>query len=77
MPLKTTYWWVDGGIAGSLWEFLEKRLAARPPAAAGETELPSDMSTTSLIGGGLIAGESLGALTVGITTLVQAMHSMH
>jgi len=77
VPLKTTYWWVAGGIAGSLWEFLEKRLAARPPAAAGETELPSDMSTTSLIGGGLIAGESLGALTVGITTLVQAMHSMH
>jgi len=35
-----------------------------------ETELPADMSTTSLIGGGLIAGESLYFLIVGIIGLL-------
>jgi hypothetical protein len=35
-----------------------------------EAELPSDMSTTSLLGGGLIAGESLYFLIVGIIGLV-------
>ncbi len=35
-----------------------------------ETELPSDMSTTSLLGGGLIAGESLYFLVVGVIGLL-------
>lgn len=71
VPLKTTYWWAAGGIAGSLWEYLEKRRAA--PAVASADDVPSDMSTTSLVGGGLIAGESLAALTVGIVSLLQTV----
>jgi len=35
-----------------------------------EAELPADMSTTSLLGGGLIAGESLYFLIVGIIGLL-------
>jgi hypothetical protein len=38
-----------------------------------EGELPSDMSATSLAGGGLIAGESLAAVAVGITKLARTL----
>ncbi len=65
VPLLTTYWWVAGGVAGSLWEAALKRGTKQ----ANESDLPSDMSTTSLVGGGLIAGESLAALTIGILSL--------
>ncbi len=44
--------------------------AAATSAAQG---LPSDMSTTSLVGGGLIAGDSLAALTVGIYGLLHTV----
>ena len=46
------------------------------PASSATTaaaELPSDMSTTSLVGGGLIAGDSLAALTVGIWALLHTV----
>jgi uncharacterized oligopeptide transporter (OPT) family protein len=46
------------------------------PAACATTAaegLPSDMSTTSLVGGGLIAGDSLAALTVGIWGLLHTI----
>jgi hypothetical protein len=46
------------------------------PAACATTAaqgLPSDMSTTSLVGGGLIAGDSLAALTVGIYGLLHTI----
>ena len=69
VPLKTTYWWVAGGIFGSLWEIWEKRTTALAANATTPAEVPSDMSTTSLVGGGLIAGESLAALTIGIISL--------
>ena len=51
-------------------------LLARPPrAAAGSNEqLPADMSSASLIGGGLIAGESLYALGAGIISLLSLLH---
>ena len=35
--------------------------------------MPSDMSTMSLVGGGLIAGDALAALAIGLVGLVQAM----
>jgi uncharacterized oligopeptide transporter (OPT) family protein len=44
--------------------------AAATSAAQG---LPSDMSTTSLVGGGLIAGDSLAALSVGIYGLLHSV----
>ena len=40
-----------------------------PPEEHGDV-LPEDMSTTSLVGGGLIAGEALFALALGIAGLV-------
>jgi uncharacterized oligopeptide transporter (OPT) family protein len=70
VELPTVYWWAAGGVAGSLYGTLEDKL--RPKARPGETELPSDMSTVSLVGGGLIAGESLAALTVGLYGLITA-----
>lgn len=70
VPLATTYWWVAGGVVGTLWEIVEKR-AARP--AVADAEVPADMNTTSLVGGGLIAGEALAALTIGIVSLVQQL----
>ena len=42
---------------------------APPPAKEGEA-LPEDMSTTSLVGGGLIAGDSIAALATGIAGLL-------
>jgi uncharacterized oligopeptide transporter (OPT) family protein len=70
VPLLTTYWWVAGGVAGSLWEVWEKFSKKNAP---GPSDLPSDMSTTSLVGGGLIAGESLAALTIGILSLLRTV----
>jgi uncharacterized oligopeptide transporter (OPT) family protein len=70
VELTTTYWWVAGGVAGTLWDRLKSSASAGSPAAA---EVPSDMSTTSLVGGGLIAGDSLAALTIGIISLLHTV----
>ena len=40
---------------------------------AATDELPADMNTMSLVGGGLIAGDSLAALSVGIYGLVTTL----
>jgi hypothetical protein len=42
-------------------------------AAVANSEVPADMSTTSLVGGGLIAGDSLAALSVGIYGLLKTV----
>jgi hypothetical protein len=62
---------------------LRKNLPSEAPDASGGVPaacttsaaegLPSDMSTTSLVGGGLIAGDSLAALSVGIYGLLHAV----
>ncbi|WNG22539.1 peptide transporter [Cystobacter fuscus] len=69
--LPVALWFGVGGSLSSLWNTLSRRA---PPAAAGspgEGEvLPEDMSTTSLVGGGLIAGESLYFLVIGLMGLV-------
>jgi len=70
VELPTVLWWAAGGIGASLYDALQARLAARRPKPA-EGELPADMSTTSLVGGGLIAGDSLSALSYGIYALVK------
>ena len=38
----------------------------------GAVELPADMSTVSLLGGGMIAGEALASLAVGVYGLVES-----
>lgn len=69
VELNTLYWWAGGGVMSSLYDdFMKRRLAKR--TASNEAGLPSDMSTMSLIGGGLIAGDSLAALAVGIAGLI-------
>jgi hypothetical protein len=63
--LTVTAWFAAGGVLSS---FMNWRAGRRPKAAGAE--LPADMSTVSLLGGGMIAGESLAALTVAAGQLV-------
>src|SRR5208282_4526698 len=64
VELSWIYWWALGGVIASLFELAEPRLFPRAKKAEGE--LPSDMSTMSLVGGGLIAGDALAALAIGV-----------
>jgi uncharacterized oligopeptide transporter (OPT) family protein len=69
VDLATSLWFGGGGILSSTYnEILERRRAKAPQSSS--PELPEDMSSTSLSGGGLIAGESLAALTLGILGLL-------
>jgi uncharacterized oligopeptide transporter (OPT) family protein len=61
--LPTSLWLGAGGVAGSL-------LAARAPA---RSDVPQDMSSASLFGGGLIAGDALAAVGIGVASLVAAL----
>ncbi len=72
VEIPTVLWWTGGGLIGSLYNWWQSRAAARKPAGSGE-ELPADMSTCSLVGGGLIAGDSLAALSVGIYGMVRTL----
>jgi uncharacterized oligopeptide transporter (OPT) family protein len=69
VELNTLYWWAGGGALSSLFDTWQEQRKARAPRAENG-EIPSDMSTMSLIGGGLIAGDSLAALSVGIYGLL-------
>jgi uncharacterized oligopeptide transporter (OPT) family protein len=60
--LPTSAWFAAGGVFASAVNSLPKN---RKKAA-----LPDDMSTTSLVGGGLIAGDALAALGLGIAGLL-------
>ena len=72
VELPAVLWWTAGGVGGSLFEAAQAKLASRQSkAAAGE--MPSDMSTMSLLGGGLIAGDSLAALYVGLDKLIRTL----
>jgi uncharacterized oligopeptide transporter (OPT) family protein len=66
--LHTSLWFGGGGILSSFLNSLPKK---KP--APGEEALPEDMSTTSLVGGGLIAGDSLAALGLGIVGLASTV----
>lgn len=61
--LPTSLWFGAGGVAAGL-------LAARAPR---RRDLPDDMSGTSLFGGGLIAGDALAALAIGVVGLAAAV----
>jgi len=69
VEIVTVLWWTAGGIGGSLFNVF----AGRSKPKGGTDELPSDMSTMSLSGGGLIAGDSLAALTVGLYGLIKTV----
>ncbi len=64
---KTSVWFAIGGSFSSFANWWGKKRA--PVAKEGEG-LPEDMSTTSLLGGGLIAGDSIAALATGVAGLL-------
>jgi uncharacterized oligopeptide transporter (OPT) family protein len=70
VDFTTSLWFGLGGIFASMFNWVEKQ-RSRSGGSPGEGEtLPEDMSTTSLVGGGLIAGESLYALFIGLAGLI-------
>jgi uncharacterized oligopeptide transporter (OPT) family protein len=64
LNLATSAWFAAGGVAGSFMTVWPKK------KDEGEGALPSDMSTASLLGGGLIAGDAIAALSVGLIGLL-------
>jgi uncharacterized oligopeptide transporter (OPT) family protein len=72
LELSAVAWYTVGGVAGSLLDGWQQRQAARQPKPA-DGAVPEDMSTPSLIGGGLIAGDSLAALGLGIYGLLRTI----
>lgn len=72
VELLTTVWWAAGGTLASVFDTAQARRNTRA-AKPAEGEIPADMSTMSLIGGGLIAGDSLAALSVGIYGLLRTV----
>jgi len=69
VDLTTSLWFCFGGFVKDL-----SALVRPSPALLAEQALPEDMSATSLVGGGLIAGDSLYALVVGILGLLALAH---
>ena len=65
VELLTTVWWAGGGLLASIYDTVQAKLQPRASNGA-DSEIPADMSTMSLVGGGLIAGDSLSALSVGL-----------
>ncbi len=61
--LHTSAWFAGGSVISSL-------VNTFTPKEQGEDALPSDMSSTSLVGGGLIAGDALAALALGVVGLL-------
>jgi uncharacterized oligopeptide transporter (OPT) family protein len=61
--LPAAAWMAAGGVLASLVD-------SRKPSSSKDAGLPADMSTTSLVGGGLIAGDALAALGLGIAGLL-------
>ena len=72
VELPTVLWWTAGGVGAALYDVMQTQRAARRPQPA-DGELPTDMSTMSLVGGGLIAGDSLAALSVGLYGLIKTL----
>jgi uncharacterized oligopeptide transporter (OPT) family protein len=81
VELPVTLWFALGGVITSVSQTFSERLKSEKKkspikniTAEGEGgELPEDMSATSLIGGGLIAGDSLAALGIGIAGLLKTI----
>ena len=64
----TSLWLGAGGVVASLLDARAARKKERN-APGDDGELPSDMTSTSLFGGGLIAGDALAALGLGLVAL--------
>jgi uncharacterized oligopeptide transporter (OPT) family protein len=66
--LPTSTWFAAGGVVASIANSMPKRKGQAPA-------LPEDMSTASLVGGGLIAGDALAALGLGLAGLLATVFS--
>ena len=67
LSIATSAWFAIGGVISSVATWIGARGA---PANRSDDTLSDDMSTTSLIGGGLIAGDALAALGLGVAGLL-------
>ncbi|MEO6408880.1 MAG: OPT/YSL family transporter, partial [Burkholderiaceae bacterium] len=65
--IATSFWFALGGVIASVAGWWDRYSGA---AARRDPRLASDMSTVSLIGGGLIAGDALAALGLGVAGLL-------
>lgn len=65
--LHTSAWFAAGGVISSAINTFG------PKPKAGEEQLPEDMSSTSLVGGGLIAGDALAALGLGLAGMAAVL----
>jgi len=72
VELITVLWWASGGVAASLVDAATRKWASSRQRDS-EAALPQDMSTNSLVGGGLIAGDALAALSIGIYGLLRTL----
>lgn len=75
VSFPSAMWFGAGGIFTSVWNTVARRRQTSHAAGSpGEGEaLPEDMSSMSLVGGGLIAGESLFFLIVGLIGLASLL----
>ncbi len=69
--LPTSAWFAAGGATASVMDTMAERAQKAPAQRANA--LPADMSTASLFGGGLIAGDALAALGLGIAGLLSTV----
>ena len=65
VEFTTSLWFATGGIFSSYSDTVKEEAQAGAASQEGEA-LPEDMSTNSLVGGGLIAGDSLANLGIGV-----------
>ena len=70
LNLPASAWFAVGGTFSSLYNTWSEQ---RDRAGGKDAALPSDMNPTSLVGGGLIAGDALSALTLGLIGLAQTV----
>jgi len=72
VEMPTVLWWTLGGLIPTIYQLTQKALG--PKAARKIADgTPEDMGTMSLVGGGMIAGDSLAALTIGLIGLGSAL----
>jgi uncharacterized oligopeptide transporter (OPT) family protein len=73
VELPTVLWWTAGGLFPGAVDWVTARFRKNGVQAQNDSAVPADMSTTSLMGGGLIAGDSLAALSVGVYGLLRTL----
>jgi hypothetical protein len=66
--LPTSAWFAAGSVVSEIAEWVLKRTRN-----GAQSKLPSDMSITSLVGGGFIAGDAIAALSIGVYGLLSTV----